>query len=570
MFKTYTYSLSEELMGVLKEAFDKAFGEGSVSLIELTSSNIRGKVRLSAKDDTVLGVFLNIEGHQLVEGLNKGVLDSGKYCYVEKDNDAVNFLNSKFNLEIPLFEEIEEPEIVEDSEIIGNTEISEEINKLKEIISSKEGIIINYKAIIEDLSSELKDLKESIPDPKEDSNIKELLIKKDNALEELNNKHIELQERVSNQSILITSLEDSVEKYKAEAETVDGLNTKLTEIEELNTNLENKVKEYQDEIKDLNEEIGVLSTPKDGFKEYEISYVEDLKQSKGYLDETIKENNTYKETIKDLNKDVISLNGQIRELQSRCNESKDTLELLQRAGKAERELETFLSSPFGEVYNASKSSGLFEIRKTVSKYENIKFLFTANQGYEKEFYRLILGISVLDKQGGYVFVDAVNSSFADYVFGIKSVVDSIEWFNSGGDVNIYLSNCQVSTFRALIPTLGYLNDGFFLTIDWEKRLEELNNIGKPILLYGGSLSSLVGKYLFSLFNSNSNDVKVFIQGSLVFARNGLIQTRGIKDIEKADICVFNINSSARKLLGMFKNTTKFREIMSPSDLKLRG
>lgn len=570
MFKAYTYSLSEELMGVLKEAFDQAFGEGSVSLIELTSNNIRGKVRLSAKDDTVLGVFLNIEGHQLVDGLNKGVLDSRKYCYVEKDNDAVNFLNSKFNLEIPLFEEIEEVDVVEDAEIIDNTEISEEINKLKEIISSKEGIIVNYKAIIEDLSSELKDLKESIPDPKEDSNIKELLIKKDNALEELNNKHIELQERVANQNILITSLEESVEKYKAEAETVDGLNTKLSEIEELNISLESKVKDYQDEIKALNEEIGVLSTPKDGFKEYEISYVEELEQSKGYLDETLKENNNYKETIKDLNKDVISLNGQIRELESRCNESKDTLELLQRAGKAERELEVFMNSPFGEVYSASKSSGLFEIRKSISRYSNIKFLFTANQGYEKEFYRLILGISVLDKQGGYVFVDAVNSSFADYVFGIKSVVDSIEWFSSGGDVNKYLSSCQVATFRALIPTLGYLNDGYFLTIDWEKRLEELNNLGNPVLVYGGSLSSLVGKYLFSLFNSNGNDVKVFIQGSLVFARNGLIQTRGIKDIEQADICVFNINSSARKLLGMFKNTTKFREIMSPSDLKLRG
>lgn len=520
MLKAYTYKLSEKQLKVLQEAFSESYGEALVTLEELTEKNYKSKIRLSERDSAVVGVFIsNSLGYT---GKETKVLE------VNSTNTLIFYLNSTLDLDIPLS--------VSDK-ASDNENYNGRVPELESVIKAKEGIIQNYQTIIEELRGQLAELGESSVNSFSDAEyaswkqeyntLKEILLKKEESLANLNKGYLELQDRVSSQNTLITSLEGEVEENK-------DLKKKIQ-------SLENTLKN-QEKIEDLKEELNIVK--------------EDLSKS---LD-----------TIEVLNKEKLSLKEEVTSLREAQKTSGDTLEWMSKAGKAERELENFLKSPFGELYSASESNGVFFLKNTLPKYNNIKFLFTVNQGYEKEFYRLILGTTVIDKNNGYLFVDAVNSSFADYVFEVNKVNNSMEWFENGGSIEEYWSDSRISNLKVVIPTLGYLNDGFFLTVDWEKRLEELNNIGKPVLVYGGTLSTMVGKYLFSLFNSSGNDVKVFIQGSLVFTRNGLSQLTGVQGLELSDICIFNLNKASNPILNAFKNKIRFRVVSKADDLILRG
>lgn len=519
MLKAYTYKLSEEQLEVLQEAFSESYGEALVTLEELTKKNYKSKIKLSNRDSAVVGVFINQE-------LNYEDKDE-KVLVVNTTNTLISYLNQILDLNIALKEEVKE----ETTPTVSAREL-----ELEQVIQAKEGIIANYKQIIEELREQLSDLENSpvsiVDNSKYDKlkadydNLKGILLKKEETLTKLNESYLALQERVSNQNIVISSLEKESQENKV---------------------LQERIKSFEDS--------SINSESVENLKKEIESITKDYEQSQN--------------TITLLNQDKLTLVEELNKLKVAQENSKDTLDWMTKAGKAERELENFLKSPFGELYTASESNGVFFLKNSLPKFNNIKFLFTVNQGYEKEFYRMILGATVIDKNNGYIFVDAVNSSFADYVFEVTNVVNSMEWFDSGGNVQQYFSNSRVNNLKVVIPTLGYLNDGFFLTVDWLKRLEELNSVGKPVIIYGGTLSTMVGKYLFSLFNSSGNDVKVFIQGSLVFARNGLSQLTGVQGQELADICIFNLNSSSTPILNAFKSKIKFRVVSNATDLVLR-
>jgi hypothetical protein len=505
MLKAYTYKLSEEQLTLLQNAFSEAYGEGFVTLEELSDTNIKSKVHLSGRDTSVIGVFLNESSN--IEKENEKVLVLGS------TNTLITHLNETLDLSIPLIEEPIKEEITE----VPNNKVEE----LEKAIKAKESVILNYQRIITELQEQLEEYSVSSCNTVDNSeyeklkrdyaNLRDILLVKENSLERLNNEYLSLQSRVNDQSILINSLERKLE------ETKDSSNISESDYNELKENYNNA-----------------------------------------------------QLTITQLNSERIEMINKISSLEKLNTAKEDTLDLMTRLGKAERIADEYLSSPFGELYSVSESNGVFFLKNSLPKYNNIKFVFTVNQGYEKEFYRLLLGSIVLDQSNGYVFVDAVNSSFADYVFGIKQVKSALDWFENGGGIRQYLSDSSYSNLKALIPTLGYLNDGYFLTVDWENRLKELNKFGKPVIVYAGNLSTMVGKYLFSLFNSSSNDTKVFIQGSLVFVRNGFSQVTGVQGYELSDICVFGLNKGAEPLLRAFKSKVNYRVLSKANDLILRG
>lgn len=514
MLKAYTYSLGEDAIKVLQEAFSESYGEDLVTLEELEPHLIRSKVRLSDKDSSVVGVFIKD-----TENLD---VKSSKLFMVGDLNGLITHLNSLLDLSIPMRVETAVEASQEDD--TGGEDEGYQVNKLMEEIALKDGIIENYKSIIKELQNQLEESSSDMNTNTKSGefeklkadydNLKDILLRKEEAFEELNERLQEAQERISNQGVLISSLEES----KSELIKVSNENTELN-----------------DKIHSLEKSL-----------------------------------NQSQDTILILNEDKISLNDELEKLKDVEKNSSNTLDLMTRVGKAERDLKELLNSPFGEIYQASESNGVFFLKNSIPRIKNVKFVFTANQGYEKEFYRLILGAITIDKNNPYLFVDAVNSSFADYVFEVVSVNRALDWFSNGGSPMQFLSKCGAPNLKVLIPTLSYLNDGYFLTVDWIERLKDLESLNTNVIVYGGSLSNVVGKYLFSLFNSSGNDVKIFIQGSLVFTRNGLSQVSGLQGKELSDICIFNLNKSALPVLGAFKGIINFRIVEKSSDLVLRG
>ena len=63
------------------------------------------------------------------------------------------------------------------------------------------------------------------------------------------------------------------------------------------------------------------------------------------------------------------------------------------------------------------------------------------------------------------------------------IVSGIDWFRRGGGVQQYLSKTCNDNVRVLSMGLGYVNDSYFLSIDWESRLRELDNSGYNVVIY---------------------------------------------------------------------------------------
>ena len=133
----------------------------------------------------------------------------------------------------------------------------------------------------------------------------------------------------------------------------------------------------------------------------------------------------------------------------------------------------------------------------------------------------------------------------DYVFEIKQVVKGLNWFVKGGGILPYLSETCLPNVKVLSPGLGYINDCYFLTVDWERRLKELDNSGYNVVVYCGDISSMVGRVLHETFASRGASM-VYVHGNAIGARTLVTNLRGLSNSKDSVMCYFEFNKKIEK------------------------
>lgn len=182
------------------------------------------------------------------------------------------------------------------------------------------------------------------------------------------------------------------------------------------------------------------------------------------------------------------------------------------------------------------------------KYRNIRFVFSGSTESRKGTYRCLRNEFAGSKEN-HLIVDLVAESSVDYVFEVQSVIKGLKWFEEGGGVQPYLSpTCQTNT-KILSPGMWYVNDCWFLTINWESRLKELENSGYKVVIYCGDLSNIIGRVLFETF-ADIGETEIYVHGNSVGSRTMVIMSGGVANISRSRVKYFELDKNVMRFYNM--------------------
>ena len=156
-----------------------------------------------------------------------------------------------------------------------------------------------------------------------------------------------------------------------------------------------------------------------------------------------------------------------------------------------------------------------------------------------------------------MIVDVVAETFVDYVFEIRKVVPGIDWFRQGGGIQRYLSSTCLKNVQVLSPGLSYINEAYFLTVDWEKRITELENSGYNVILFFGDISNMVGRIFHESFADLGNSI-IYVEGNATGSRTLVANLKGLSNGPSSVIAYYNFNKQVKRFYAMAARTNECR------------
>lgn len=390
----------------------------------------------------------------------------------------------------------------------------------------------------------------------------EKLSKKVEEITEILSKHKGCEEKISQAEITISTLRRDVSSLSADVTAkqgeIDRLKGELKSSGKTQEQLEEYRKLLSAKEKECADLEGQLATAKESLTNVLVDYnsvvaerdklsadVEELRAKLAKSDEYITELNTKN----------VELNGRVRVLEQSTDRDVSMEDTLAELAELRRKLAAWQNNVFNILYAKAmpKSATRAILFNTMGiSFDNIRFVFSGSSESRKGTYKCLLNEIRQDTSGTkYLLVDVVSETFVDYVFEIGKVVNGLKWFTDGGGVQQYITQTCVNNARVLSPGLGYINDSFYLTVNWEKRLQELEMSGYKVIVYCGDLSNVVGRVLFENF-ADMGKADIYVHGNSVGSRTVLGISRGISNIRKATVKYFEYDPQVSKFVEHMK------------------
>lgn len=618
----------------LFEAFNQAFGKDMVQIVEVDATQLRSRVRMSSKNVADVLVVLDGVSANKCADIENGLYASDKYHEYSTDEELVNFLNAKFELNL----EIKAAGGMEIAVEKGSAEQDMIIEKLREQVGDRDSIIASLKAQVADLKSQIEDgdfggsedeekvsalekqieilrqenlkarsdmadtqaqlkyaeeseaklriVVESVSRESENlktennqlmadykavqSELSDFKIKFSNSQGTLGAKERELEElrkgskNAKEYEDKIASLEEEVSSIKEELESEKVRNSQYqleldskdeeisrlsieaesTELEEELSKEKNEIMELQKVIVDLKSKLATAEGKVETLKDQGSAEVDKLHDENSSLKEKL---NTMDQQFMQLNEELIKAKATADMLEKSTSRDTDVESMYQEMNELRNQYAELSQSVFGRMqnYSSPNSSIMIDLIKSGDRYNHLRFVFSGSTESRKGTYRSLLDEFKQFPDQKVVIVDATCETCVDYVFEIKKVVKGLNWFVKGGGILSYLSETCLPNVKVLSPGLDYINDCYFLTVDWERRLKELDNSGYNVVVYCGDISSMVGRILHETLASRGASM-VYVHGNAIGARTIVTNLRGLSNSKDSVICYFEFNQKVER------------------------
>lgn len=423
-------------------------------------------------------------------------------------------------------------------------ELVSELNELKVLYSNQSGLIRSKDTRIAELEKKQSKYDITILENKE---LKELS-KTNKSI--IANKDIE----IGNLKVDLQSKEKDIVRYTKEVESLRGLESVSEELKSANSTIDSLKVELSSTVsenstlrKDIKEKDRVISQLSDSNEE-NSNKIEELLAENEELNERIKSDD---ESLFELNKEKIELQNKIMLLEKSVDSNNDTESLLLEIQDLQGKLSTMSSNIFNNIGMYALPNGTIncKILNDCTQYKNIKFAFAGSAESRRGVYKCLLDEFKGKDDSRYLIVDLVSETSIDYVFKIKKVIPGIEWFRKGGSVQQYISSTELRNTQVLSLGLGYINDSYFLCIDWSKRLRELENSGYKVILFCGDISNLVGRVLHESFASYGDSI-IYVLGNSVSSRALVTNLRGLSNKGDSIVAYFDFNPAIQRFYEM--------------------
>lgn len=582
--KYYNYTNDTELVNFLNNRYnlnieisevEENFDLGDNITNEVSNEEIDNYLDIiKSKDDTIRNLECRIKELTFLYGLADGEQNNGVNSELDELRDKNISLNNDIlelkSLSDSKSEKIAELESIssslkEDNINIENRlkkvsrnydEVVLELNNLKVSYSQQSGIIRNKDIKISDLEKEKSKLLEV---SNENKVLKETILGDKKILADRDTE-------ISNLRIDIQSKDREVVRYLRELESLRGLKNVSEELQSANdtiSSLKSELLNVSSDNDSLNKRIRenekVINQLTNNYEELNSNY-SSIKDEYSSLQE---ENEKLINRIKDDDESLSILNKEKFELQSKLSlvdKSSDidsVYSLKEKIQDLQNKIEDMSNNIFTNIGLTSLPNGVTNV-KVFNKdiiFNNVSFAFAGSAESRKGAYKCLFDEFKSHPDDRYLVVDLVSETSIDYVFQVKKTNSGLEWFRRGGSVQQYLSLTGLRNTKILSFGIGYINDSYFLSIDWDKRLFELENSGYKVIIFCGDISNIVGRVLHESFASHGKST-IYVVGNAVSSRILITNLRGISNGGSSLVAYYDFNPISKKFYEMISNERK--------------
>lgn len=437
--------------------------------------------------------------------------------------------------------------------------VSDELDELR-LLNSRQSGVIRAK------DSEISKLKESAVS-------KEAFEKRYDIAEsqraDLEKRVSELSAEYANIKIELAGKSEELDRLRSEAKDSGSLGKELSEVK---SELERVISERDDLSVRLANAESELSTIKG---EYKTSN-DDLEEIKGLYSKVSDELEDYRNKVKMLesrvsqddeniallNKQKIDLQNELDVLEKSTSRDVDIEGLMSELTDLRRKYDKVSAGIFNRIGNIVSPKGRLSVRLTRGKAHlgRVRFAFAGSTESRKGAYKCLLDeFKLLNKSENVIIVDAVSETSVDYVFEMQRIISGIDWFSKGGDIRKYLSDTCLPNVKVLTPGLGYINDGYFLTVDWEARLTELEKSGYNIVVFCGDISNMVGRVLHEALSDFGTSL-IYVHGNAIGSRTVISNLRGLSNGSNSIVAYFDFNARMKKFYDIVAKSNECRVV----------
>lgn len=483
--------LNTQEVSFIKDASSLFWGEGLVEVkeYELTDLNLVKDLRLQIKDTSLVGVFLADFSNVPALQSTRSILESeSKFFEVKSTKGLVDYLNTNLGSNIEYKEEAgNNSDSV--SVVASPTNSFDESYYLRQL-ESKDGTIRNLESQLEEYKLQFSGA--SVDD---DFGI-------EIELEDGSSDNTELLQQVEylkgEVDRLNTRLNESIDRVNAQTGLVNAKNVKIAELETQLAQKQGGISQEELDTK-LNE---LRSNLESQFAldrvNLEKAHLSSLSEKNSKINEleselsTLKSNSPNIDDIKyDYEQRISKLNEQLE------SEKRNVIELnreLLKGGSSSEE------SPY-EDWGVQPVSSFFEVVTGdlftgLSPLKNTEFVFAGSGDSLREAY--IHAENLLTQAGGGIILDLSTESSLDYRFGIKRGHEVSQWFSDEpSNIKKYLSKTKHGNIYAMGTFKGSFNELYLASANLRSYLKYLDSLGTKVIIFGGSISSFMGRKLCS-------------------------------------------------------------------------
>lgn len=435
-----------------------------------------------------------------------------------------------------------------------------ELNDLQVIKSKQAGVLHDKEKKIEELLGIIKKLEES------SEKIKELMDTVSRYKSEINRKDKEIGElrvdigskdrdivRNSIELERLRSLQGTDDKLESANKVIESLNGDIAKVSSENTELLKRINELDSTITSLKTE-----------NESNLRRVSELELLNEQLSKRVDSDSV---SLSTLNQEKFELLSKVAVLERNSGSADDNL--INEIEELQRKLNEMSGNIFTKIGSSAlpNSSLGCKLLSGNTRFKNIRFAFSGSAESRKGSYKCLLDEFRSNKDTKYLIVDLVSETSVDYVFEIKKLVPGMEWFRRGGSLHQYLSGTILKNTRVLSPGLGYVNDSYFLCIDWKRRLSELENSGYKVVMFCGDISNVIGRVLHESFASCGESI-IYVVGNSIGSRTIVTNLRGLSNARDSIIAYYDYNKAIERFYNMVSKTNECK-ILSERNVSRR-
>jgi hypothetical protein len=592
MVNIYTLGVPLSSLEILKGAMQQVYGE-LFTIKEIERTTLLRSVKNAINSPEVVLVLLDSESYNRGSTIITEGSDEKFYKY-ENEVSFIAELNNRFGLNIKkemeeldvssfredysneyevLLEKFEEREtrIAELEGLLNqynensykelelkNEEYQAELLSLKDQNTTRESKITALNETLKNLKEDFDVLRELLEDEKskvlekDDSitslkdSVKSLTIElsKQKQIKEAVNSELTALKQSNAEQILVLEdvekLKKTIEDQKSMIDDLELENTKIADIDiddlkATKTTLDKQLKLYKNIVKE--KDVKITQNELD---------IEELSSVISRLNNAIvgvrDELSDKVEEVTTLKSEKIELNNELLVFKDKLKEMDRLLGVEEESSQLKKRLSSLESSVFSKINNAliNNTNITTRVYDGSSMLKRVQFAFAGSSDSCRGAYNCLKNEFARNPSTKFLLVDLSSEIFYDYILGVKDAKSCLDWYKKGGGVLNYTTETSLKNVKLLTPGSDYFESTFYLTVDWVKRVKELESSGYTVVVFCGNIHNIVSKILFNSFIQYSS-IAIYNSGTVLNARNlslTLLNQCGFADNKDLSICVY--------------------------------